>query len=95
MTEVARERRYEKDFDWYAELDIRFAPDNRRGIRGLSDSGLHEFLAGDLHRGTRIALERELRRRDAWATPAAVSLPISVGSLICAIAALIIAILKH
>ena len=59
-----------------------------RSARRLMDEDLHELLTWDLWRPCRSILERELRRREAWQAPAAVSVAIAALALIISASAL-------
>ena len=65
-------------------------------IRKLSEDNLHRLLVkAELgHAQAKIAIERELRRRDAWASPAGRAFWISMAALIVSIAAFGVSILK-
>lgn len=65
-------------------------------VRQLSEDILHGLLAraeqGNIIEA-RVAIERELRRRDAWASPAGRAFWISIAALVVSIAALGVSIL--
>jgi len=63
-------------------------------IRHFSDSALHYWLSKATEPNSRISLESELRRREAWAAPAGRSTWIATAALIVSLAALIISTLK-
>lgn len=69
------------------EVDLS-PPDEAFVIRRLSDDKLVWWLARDPKGEAKIALEREMRRRDAWAAPAGRAFKISLISLIVAVLAL-------
>lgn len=63
-------------------------------VRGLSDEFLHTWLARTDEGVARYALERELRRREAWEAPAGKAFWISIGALVISSGALLVSILK-
>lgn len=68
-------------------------PDEPAVIRKLSDRRLHEWVA--LAKGdAKVALDRELRRREAWAAPAGRAVWISIGALAVSIAAIAVSLWK-
>lgn len=78
-------REYERAFI-DAGMDAgEFIPEHLATIRGATDKQLHAMLAGDhATKAERIGLEREQRRREAWAAPAGRAYWISIGALIVA-----------
>jgi hypothetical protein len=56
-------------------------PSDRRIIARLSDHALHRWLSVPVRPEIKIALERELRRREAWAAPAGKAFYISLAAL--------------
>ena len=50
-------------------------------IRRLTDVKLHELVVGQLEEKHRLALDRELKRRDAWDGPSGRAYWISVSAL--------------
>jgi len=63
-------------------------------VRLLSNDALHRWIGKANNRQSLSLLDRELRRREAWAAPAGRAYWISVASLVIAIGALIVSIMK-
>ncbi|MCI1141710.1 hypothetical protein MOP88_04150 [Sphingomonas sp. WKB10] len=63
-------------------------------VRLLSNDALHRWIGKATNRQSLSLLDRELRRREAWAVPAGRAYWISVASLVIAIGALIVSIAK-
>lgn len=86
-----RERRlHEKEFVYWAIEEGEWLPPDARRIRALTDRQLHRFLGEQkISPAERLALEREVRRRDAWAAPAGRAFWISVLALVVSSVALI------
>lgn len=73
----------------------RYVPSDPKVIRRATDKQLHAMLAGDdATKAARIALEREQRRREAWAAPAGRAYWISVAALLVAAGSLVATILR-
>lgn len=69
-------------------------PDEVAVIRLLSDESLHAWLGRPmLGADTRIAMERELRRREAWAAPAGRAARISGWALVISALALVVSVM--
>lgn len=85
-----RERRaHEKEFMRWAIEEGEYVPPDSRKIRALTDQQLHRFLGEQkISSPERFALEREMRRRDAWAAPAGRAYRISVCALVVSSVAL-------
>ncbi|MBU7587916.1 MAG: hypothetical protein KAF42_01745 [Sphingopyxis terrae] len=63
----------------------------------MTDDVLHGLLSRaelEGYRAPKIAIERELRRRDAWDSPAGKAIWISIGALAVSISALLVSIFK-
>jgi hypothetical protein len=66
-------------------------PDEPEVIRLLSDEALHGWLSrADLAGDSRIGMERELRRREAWSSPSGRSAKIAAWALFVSFLALIV-----
>ncbi len=84
---------------WHNKNPSQFTPiDDVWVLRRLSDEAFNTQL-GDVGNTTaapwrRIAVEREMRRRDAWAAPAGRAFWISLAALSVSIAALVISTLS-
>ena len=63
-------------------------------VRTLSNEKLHYWLARTPEGEAQIALERELRRREAWAAPAGRAFWISILSIVVSGGALATSLLK-
>lgn len=63
-------------------------------IRHLSDDALHRWIGKATNKQSLSLLDRELRRREAWAAPAGRAYWISLASMVIAIGALIVSIMK-
>lgn len=72
----------------------RGGPDNPRVIRRLSDERLHWWLSKVAEGDSKIALERDLRRRDAWAAPAGRAYRLSCVAVVISFIALIVSAMK-
>lgn len=70
-------------------------PDRPQLIRRFSDEALHHWLAKAREPKSRSMLERELRRREAWAAPAGRAYWISVAAFCVSVAALLVSIAVH
>jgi hypothetical protein len=70
------------------------APHEAFIVRKMSDDRLHAWLAKNPTGEAKVALERELRRREAWAAPAGKAFWISIGSLAVAIVALLVGLAR-
>lgn len=80
-----RARLYFEDAAWRVG---KTPPWTARGIRRLDDDTLHTFIAGPLAEKDRVALNRELRRREAWDGPAGRAYKISIAALLISAATL-------
>ena len=70
-------------------------PDEPAVFRLLSDEALHGWLSrADLAGDSRIGMERELRRREAWASPGGRSARIATWALAISAIALIVSIVS-
>lgn len=57
----------------------------------LSDEALHGWLGRENLKGdSRIAMERELRRREAWSAPAGRAVRVSAWALVVSVLALVV-----
>jgi len=66
-------------------------PDEPAVIRLLSDEALNGWLSrADLSGDSRIGMERELRRREAWASPGGRSANMATWALIVSVLALVV-----
>lgn len=63
-------------------------------VRRLSDEALHRWIGKATDKQSTSLLERELRRREAWAAPAGRAFWISLASLAIATGALIVSIVN-
>ena len=81
MTPAAKQKRWLDHFEWEAIERGRYPATERRHIRRLTDERLHDLIAGQLEEKHRLALDRELNRRDAWDGPAGRAYWISVSAL--------------
>jgi hypothetical protein len=61
-------------------------------LRKVSDERLNELLGGDIKGDGRVALEREQRRREAWAAPAGRAFWISLLAIFISAATLVFTI---
>lgn len=77
-------------------MDIgELVPTDPAMIRRATDHQLHAMLAGEhATKAERIGLEREQRRREAWASPAGRAYWISIGALLVAAGSLAYTILR-
>lgn len=89
MTPAAKQKRWLDHFEWEAIERGRYPATERRHIRRLTDERLHELVAGQIEEKHRLALDRELKRRDAWDAPAGrayrlswIALGVSVASFV-------------
>lgn len=69
-------------------------PTDHRLIALLSDGALHRWLGQASNRASVTALERELRKREAWAAPAGRAFWLSLASLAIATGSLIISVMR-
>ncbi len=67
MTSAAKQRRAPDWYEWDAVQRGRINAPDPRHIRRLTDEKLHELIRGRLEERYRVAIDRELKRRDAWA----------------------------
>lgn len=78
MTSAAKQRRAPDWYEWDAVQRGRINAPDPRHIRRLTDEKLHELIQGRLEERYRVAIDRELKRRDAWDGPAGGAYWISV-----------------
>ena len=75
---------------WHG-IDVISPPGDPEIVRRLSDESLHGWLGrDDLAGAARIAMERELRQREAWLAPAGRAVKISAWALGVSVLALIV-----
>lgn len=87
------------ELHWHNSNPSQFTPiDDAWVLRRLKDDAFNTQLGDVGNTGAapwrRIAVEREMRRRDAWAAPAGRAYWISLGALLVAIASLLVSALR-